>query len=372
MSTASEAVLEQKTTMQVRAARVPALDGVRGLAICLVLSWHAMPGGLPNHPHLAWIVKLGRFSWSGVDLFFVLSGFLIGGILLDAARSPAYFKTFYIRRAYRILPPYALLLAIALLVERSFAWLPPYLVFLQNFWMAAKGSFGMPLIGMTWSLAVEEQFYLSLPLLIRYAPRRVLGGVLGLVVLCAPLLRSLAVHSFAGKTLAAYVLMPCRADALCSGVLIALAYRTPSLWKKVLKRRNYVYVALALVFAVGLYIMLGDFRGAPADSFGQGYSMLAALYSLLLLGTLLSPTLSRCFSWSPLRFMGVIAYGLYLFHYGFIDMFRWLAAKLFVSNISRAESVASLVSVVVCIGFAALSWKYFEKPLLERGHRHAY
>jgi peptidoglycan/LPS O-acetylase OafA/YrhL len=371
MSAASEAVLAQKTTKHLPAARVPALDGVRGLAISLVLWCHAMPREFPNHPRLAWIVKLGRFSWSGVDLFFVLSGFLIGGILLDAATSPAYFKTFYIRRAYRILPPYALLLAIALLVERSFGWLPPYLFFLQNFWMA-KGSFGIPLLAVTWSLAVEEQFYLSLPLLIRYTPRRVLGAVLGLVVLCAPLLRSLAVHSFAGGTLAAYVLMPCRADALCSGVLIALAYRTPSLWTKVLKRRNYFYVALALVFAVGLYIMLGDFHDIPVDSFGQGYSLIAALYSLLLLSTLLSPTLSRCFSWSPLRFMGVIAYGLYLFHSGFIDVFRWLAAKLFVSNISLAESVASLVSVVVCVGLAALSWQYFEKPLLRRGHRHAY
>jgi peptidoglycan/LPS O-acetylase OafA/YrhL len=123
---------------------------------------------------------------------------------------------------------------------------------------------------------------------------------------------------------------------------------------------------------MGLYIMLGDFRGIPVDSLGRGYSLVAALYSLLLLGTLLSPTLSRCFSWSPLRFMGVIAYGLYLFHSGLIDAFRWLAAKLFVSNSSLAQSVASLVSVVVCIGLAALSWNYVEKPLLKRGHRHAY
>lgn len=126
------------------------------------------------------------------------------------------------------------------------------------------------------------------------------------------------------------------------------------------------------MLAVGLYILLGDFRGIPVDSLGRGYSLVAALYSLLLVSTLLSPTLSRCFSWSPLRFMGVIAYGLYLFHSGFIDVFRWLAAKLFVSNISFAESVGSLVSVVVCIGLAALSWKYFEKPLLKRGHWHTY
>jgi len=90
-----------------RMGRIPALDGIRGLAISLVLVFHTMPGGLPRHPALWPLIRLGRFCWSGVDLFFVLSGFLIGGILLDAAHSPAYFKTFYIRRAYRILPLYA-------------------------------------------------------------------------------------------------------------------------------------------------------------------------------------------------------------------------------------------------------------------------
>ena len=85
--------------------RVPALDGVRGLAILLVLLWHVIIGvRFPHHPYLDRMIEFGHFTWSGVDLFFVLSGFLIGGILMDAARSSSYFSTFYIRRMYRRAP----------------------------------------------------------------------------------------------------------------------------------------------------------------------------------------------------------------------------------------------------------------------------
>jgi len=96
--------------------RIPALDGIRGTAIALVLLWHGFFSqitSLPNHPHLAHIVALGRFTWSGVDLFFVLSGFLIGGILIDAVGREHYFGRFYIRRAHRILPLYAFVLIFA-------------------------------------------------------------------------------------------------------------------------------------------------------------------------------------------------------------------------------------------------------------------
>ena len=93
--------------------RIPVLDGLRGAAICLVLLWHGFLStltNLPHHPYVAHIFALGRFAWSGVDLFFVLSGYLIGGILLDAADSERYFAPFYIRRAHRILPLYSVVL----------------------------------------------------------------------------------------------------------------------------------------------------------------------------------------------------------------------------------------------------------------------
>src|ERR1700751_4546946 len=124
-----------------RMRRIPALDGMRGLAISLVLWWHIfgpLNGSLPNHPFLGEVAHLSRFTWSGVDLFFVLSGFLIGGILLDEINSPAYFSTFYIRRAYRILPLYTVILVLTLVADLCFqsehlGQFFYYPLFLQNF-----------------------------------------------------------------------------------------------------------------------------------------------------------------------------------------------------------------------------------------------
>ena len=171
--------------------RIPVLDGIRGMAICLVLAWHSVSElQLPNHPRVTNIIGFGRLSWSGVDLFVVLSGFLIGGILLDAAGAQRYFGPFYIRRAHRILPLYA----VALLLVFSTIYLCGHLkvvgtwtenripvwyypTFLQNFWMARHGTFGSSALGITWSLAVEEQFYLTLLLIIRYVFRSRLCGL---------------------------------------------------------------------------------------------------------------------------------------------------------------------------------------------------
>jgi peptidoglycan/LPS O-acetylase OafA/YrhL len=361
--------------VSVSSSRNPALDGIRGLAISLVLYLHSVPSGLPNHPFLGWILKMGRFAWSGVDLFFVLSGFLIGGILLDAVESPAYFKTFYIRRAYRILPPYAIVLLLAVAIHRTVFWLPQYLVFLQNVWMAMIGSFGITELSMTWSLAIEEQFYLTLPLAIRFAPRRRLVLGLASVVLLAPFVRWIVYHAFAfhefkGRIVAVYALTPCRADALCVGVLVALAYRTPWLCPKIMEWRNYIYAAFALLGIAGFVILLGPSRGFPFGAFGLGYSFVAALYALLLMCVLLSSRFSAIFSWSPLRSMGILAYGLYLFHGAFIDLFRWLMGKFLAPHI--AYSIGPPIAIVVVIPIAALSWKYFEKPLVKRGHRYQY
>jgi peptidoglycan/LPS O-acetylase OafA/YrhL len=139
----------------------PHWDGIRGLAISMVLVWHAVFGTFGAQPRPTYfgrltplataLARLGMATWSGVDLFFVLSGFLIGGILLDAVGSQSNFRTFYIRRAHRILPLYAAVLVIAFIVDHHYRGLPRpdwasselsffyYVTFLQNFWMAAHG-----------------------------------------------------------------------------------------------------------------------------------------------------------------------------------------------------------------------------------------
>jgi peptidoglycan/LPS O-acetylase OafA/YrhL len=170
--------------------RSPALDGVRGVAILLVLFWHLYacvphPQWTQNFIPFDWLANMG---WSGVILFFVLSGFLIARILLRHRQQPRYFSTFYIRRTARIIPLYYLCLGSFLLVRH---WLPsaenppltplldnhsialwPYAIFVQNYAMAQINHFGGAWLGVTWSLAIEEQFYLLLPLLIAIAPRR--------------------------------------------------------------------------------------------------------------------------------------------------------------------------------------------------------
>jgi peptidoglycan/LPS O-acetylase OafA/YrhL len=135
-----------------------------------------------------------------------------------------------------------------------------YVFFLQNFQMAATGTFGGVSLGITWSLAVEQQFYLSLPLVIRSFSRRILWRVLLGAILAAPLVRVLAIRLSHGNWVGAYVLMPCRADALCLGVLTALAVRDPAIWTKLVTHCKAVYAAFALAACAGASMVLGSFQ----------------------------------------------------------------------------------------------------------------
>ena len=164
-----------------RAKRIPELDGLRGTAILFVILFHftAAEGTLPAHTFGSVLQRVTSMGWTGVDLFFVLSGFLIGGILIDVRQSPRYWKTFYLRRFLRIIPVYYLwIVAYVLLMRvagpaiqaRSFSGrgvvLGPaiyeHFLFAQNIWIAALPGMAGAWFGHTWSLAVEEQFYLDL------------------------------------------------------------------------------------------------------------------------------------------------------------------------------------------------------------------
>lgn len=367
-----------------KSSRIPSLDGIRGLAISLVLLWHipvkVFRGHVPHHPLLSWLVDLGRFTWSGVDLFFVLSGFLIGGILLDAAGSASYFSTFYIRRAYRILPLYAVILVSTLIVYGTNQWpwikvateLSWFVLFLQNFRTAVIGTYAFFGLSMTWSLAVEEQFYLTLPLVIRLVKRQTLCWLLLGIVLAAPLLRIVVVDVLRLPWIAAYILTPCRADTLCLGVLIAIAIRNRSAWEKLVSNRRYLYASFAFVCSLTAWMLASSFQPFTMQLFGLEYSLLALLYALLLLCTLISPTLSNLFSFRPLRWLGSIAYGLYLFH----GMTTFLLFETIAHFARPGGAIANylpwLLTAPAAIGIAALSWSYFEKPLVKRGHRYGY
>ena len=374
--------------------RVIELDGIRGIAVGMVVIWHYFIVQMQMHAPVrsagAYVLAAGRLSWSGVDLFFVLSGFLIGGILLDARTASNFFLVFYTRRFFRIVPIYALLLAMSFLISTlvklgiaprlgilvggALPWLP-YILFLQNVWVAHASIWGSVLLGVTWSLAIEEQFYLTLPLIIRFATSRGLIMLLGAGVLLAPVLR-LTVHMlWPNHWLASYTLMPCRADALLMGVLAAMFMRDLRC-REWLDGHRTSLRCLLLVLVLGVavltkyaaYFMSPGPRGTLVDT--VGYTWLAAFYVSVLLYVLTfrGSTLSHCLRWGWLRWLGSIAYGVYLFHYTILYMVYELIRSRVLTIHSFSDICVSILAIAVTLVVCWTSWILFEKPLVKMGH----
>src|SRR6185312_12498830 len=201
--------------------RIPQLDGLRAIAISMVLVSHFW-----TYPaNTTALNRLFSSGWLGVDLFFVLSGYLITSILLRTRDSATYFRTFYMRRILRIFPPYYLLLLIVLVLlplarplggelaaEQWTFWL-----FLGNFFLAH--GWQMLRIDLTWSLAIEEQFYLVWPALVRYCNR--IGPVCIAICIGLPIVRIALWESGVGW-MWLHLMMPLRADSFAWGALVAL------------------------------------------------------------------------------------------------------------------------------------------------------
>jgi peptidoglycan/LPS O-acetylase OafA/YrhL len=364
--------------------RIPALDGLRGIAILLVLLKHSLFGMPTTSKFWAGFANALQLTWSGVDLFFVLSGFLIGGILLDARESPRYFKTFYIRRAYRIFPLYGVVTALFLTRHLPFHLLPgrfgdvsplmipwwSYVTLTQNIWMAQRGGYGAVAMAVTWSLAVEEQFYLTIPLLVRLIRLKGLLYLLLVVVVGVPFLRLAVRHIGPYGDFACYILMPCRADALCIGVLSAMLVRSEPGWKWLLEKRKILYFLTSVLF-VGIVFM--TYRGYPQFSLPMttvGYSWLAIFYAGCLLLGVSSSSRSTVLHNRTLGGLGTFAYCTYLLHFPLIQAARRLLELHLPKD--RAWLPGGMLGIAVTLLIAILSWKYFEKPLLRRGHRYVY
>ena len=369
--------------------RIPELDGIRGVAISLVLLFHyvvLLIHAKPASP-LAYVLALGRLTWTGVDLFFVLSGFLIGGILLDARDSPNYFQTFYVRRFFRIVPLYlvwfALTLTVLHLAEggrfsaalneyilRDRFTMLPYIAYLQNFWETARNTLGWYSNGGTWSLAIEEQFYLTLPFVIRFASRRVLPWLLGTAIVGATAVR-LAIYFFAPHHREGiFVLMPSRMDALLLGVLGAMVMRDDRLRGRLNPRA--MLVALA-VFTAGAAVLTKSAAEQTGLAMSAGaFTWMAALYLCAILFAVTQPksALAAALRWRWLRWMGTIAYGVYLLHFQvLLGVYAFLWARPPDRLASVGEITAVILSAALTIAICTASWLYFEKPLVDFAHR---
>lgn len=370
-------------------SRIPELDGLRGLAIFLVILCHYV-GNAEHAPLGLWLHRLlSAFTagWSGVDLFLVLSGFLIGGILLDARNSPNYFRAFYMRRAFRILPIYyawillyaAVVTGALLLVPgrtslttRDLLEVPIHLLFLQNIWIGMP-TFAWTWFVVTWSLAVEEQFYLLAPPLIRFFTLRATVIVLAATIVAAPIFR-ITVYRLTDNPFSAAFPMPGRADALAWGILLAIGWRQP--WFRGFLRSHPLplHGALLVLFLGVLTMLWWLARPAGLVTLSVGLSWLALFYSALLLVALSqgSGRIARFFRIRVLGLLGTISYCVYILH----DTFNLLAHRILLGTRPRlydpAGVAVTVLAFAITIIVASLSWRYFEKPLIRRGHSYVY
>jgi len=351
------------------------LDGIRGIAVLLVLFLHLFASSMEDEKWtgLPRVVLLAtRFGGVGNDLFFVLSGFLITGILLDSVGRPHYFRIFYIRRALRILPLYYLIL---LLIGMSYRGAGGF-VGLSIFYLSNMAPiFGVAVVyPPLWSLSVEEHFYLLWPWLIsRLRPPQVWLLAAG-ICLAEPVLRGFAF--FKGWDVATYSWF--RFDGLAAGALLATFVRSGG----GAERRLWGFGSICLV-AAGILAAVGFPFGIFTRKTLAGAALLYTFYSMLFVGIIAvvlsrqSRHLSGIIRSRILRWCGNLSYCLYMVHWLIIYGWDRLIGKypsLVVDHWGRfgAICIRGLTVGVVCFVLAELSRCFFEGPLLRLKEFFAY
>jgi len=349
------------------------LDALRGFGITIVILEHTWP-----YPR--GFSKVLNLSWILMDSFFVLSGFLIAGILLDDRSRPDYYRHFYLRRALRILPVYYLLITvltcatflhgtgylyggITALHKWGSSWW--YFVYLGNLPpaftgktpIAAQGSFG-PL----WSLQIEEQFYLLFPLLVYRLKLRTLARTLIGLACFSTLLRIVLYWLYPANTLIQYVLLPCRMEGLAFGALIAVRFRMGP-WD--LSKKKLTFMAIA---SMAITCVCGAWSGYDLTTpfnrtIGFLISPIACACVLLWLIRFRGSRLTACLRLPPLQHLSNISYGAYLFHWP-------IAVVLVAISATLGHGYLKVVTVfILTVILASFSWHFFESPMLRLKER---
>lgn len=357
----------------------PSIDGLRGIAILLVAWYHAPflfrdATGFPQEmfqgtfQRIFWGMSIA--GWVGVDLFFVVSGFLISSILLRSREAGGSLQVFWYRRGLRILPLAILYLSILQLntafhdplgILNSFdGWLA-YLFYFGNIHIALNG--WQPVVVMIlWSLAVEEQFYIFWPILVHYLTRRKLLFLSLMIIALSPLARSF-VSSVYGYP-AVYVFTLCRLDALASGAVLALLFSNQS-------SKIQTIISCRRLAPLALVVLLSTFIIPFSPSFPQtrpgmftlfGYTWIAIALAILVGASIGSEARGRSLlSNGALMFMGKRCYGFYLWHALVAAVIRKLVDTLSLDIGFYGQLSLWLIGLLF---IATASWSFFERPIL--------
>lgn len=344
-------------------SRVHEIDGLRGIAILGVVVYHWL--SLPLHP---FFLKIGvgdtlNLLAYGVDLFFVISGFLIGTILLRI-ESPAGIGAFYIRRIVRIWPLYYLLLffVYSALPEKSlFAQVPywSFIFFIFNFWESMGKGVHLSL-GILWSVAVEEQFYMLGPILFSVFNQKQKSFFLLVYLFLSPILRLVLIYN---TNLNLWRFTPVRIDGIVVGLLLSLFLSSPA--KLLFVAKHIIFfkylMYLLLILLIPFQIVFSD---AVWVSFGHSLVVLA--FGCVLLVVQVQSSLGqkiRFLNWGLLRYMGLRCYAIYLFHISISYIAITISDNVFIDLILES----ALILLV-----AHLSWRYIETPFINLGRKFSY
>lgn len=343
---------------------IPGFDGLRGVAVLLVVLHHTHTMLVKGPTPL--LGALAQAGWLGVDVFFSLSGFLITGLLISRRGAPGYFRDFYVRRLLRIFPLYYLTLTMLLLPrlvagrDTEIPWWAAY-GYLTNFWLARHPEVDLQLL-VTWSLSIEEQFYVLWPLVIAVLARAPLKLLVTALLIGCPIARW---WCFEPPGMITYMDTWFRLDSLAWGALGAILWHEhhePAVrWARTL--------AAPLLTLLAVAIPLGVISHRELWWTTFGFSLLAFTTTTTLLGLASGglPRLQRALSVQPLAHVGVVSYGVYLLHP--------LVLKALALGTGRAASqvpplsafdatAAYAAAIVLSVAVATLVFRTVESPLL--------
>jgi len=328
--------------------RIIQLDGLRAFAFLAVFANHAAKVPL---------------MWVGVDVFFVLSGFLITNILLGirAMSTPRYFGQFYARRARRILPPYCIAILLAIVLRSDVPWRSDWIwmaIFSSNIPVAFHLANMGPLVPL-WSLAIEEHFYLLWPLIILWFERRTLRTILLTLVIFIPFLRAAftpLAHTAVFGYLFIFAFTPFRIDLLAAGSLIALYWEQDH--KRVIGWQKYAkYIAICTGFCFAVPALLFPVFRAKANSMifntlGYSLSVVTCTALVVYVLTLSGGPIYKLLTNKVIMWLGTISYMCYLVH------------DIFLELLGRGTLWQLVGAFALTIVFSALSWRFIEAPIL--------
>jgi peptidoglycan/LPS O-acetylase OafA/YrhL len=359
--------------------RIEELDGLRGIAILLVIGFHYVNNQLVNSDVQVGKIlsKLTSFGWVGVDLFFVLSGFLIGNILIHNRGSKNFFRTFFLRRLLRIVPNYYLLIIVFIVIcqlpyfqQNIFltghntlpVW--SYFTMFHNLFMASTESMGNAAMSITWSIGIEEQFYIIFPFIVFLAKPKWLPAILIGAVLLAPVFRNQY-----NSWIPPYVLLFCRMDALAMGILVAYAFANNK-FAGMGKAGFWVIISIMAVDAIICaclflkYEDIGVLRNTLFAVFFAGCLILALTQQKTLYGAILRNKL--------LIWIGTLSYSLYLFHYLILGLFHHVSGQNAPGIYDMKGIWVSIAALLASLAVAWLVYRKLETPMVAFGKKFKY